>query len=310
MNIVQAYIKFKGQYIILISGFSGSGKTKISRFIADQLNFQHVNISHFYRPFDVYDTNKNYISLKDGYKVLNWDNVYKSVDWDKLNDFVDKNKINGIVIVGFGFPKDLVKFNPDSHIHIKVSKKTLIENRNSFIEKHNTPGKDIPVANRDIIILNSVTYPVYLKLMQDSKIDKYINTNEMSIEKSKEEVFSYLMSITNKWLKDNSHKNTGHTINKDHMTNNKENNTGDLKDHINKQDKLKNNQSSLSPSSSPSPSSSSSSSSSSPLDPRPNNHPSTNKKIKKNTVSSSSDSSEDTTFLFTTDGRELIENSE
>ena len=108
MNIVQAYTKFKGQHIILISGFSGSGKTKVSRFLSELFNFQHVNLSRFYRSKEVYDVEDNYVTMKDGYKVLDWDNIYRSVDWEKLNDFVNSSKSKGIVLVGFGFPKDLI----------------------------------------------------------------------------------------------------------------------------------------------------------------------------------------------------------
>lgn len=215
MNIVQAYTKFKTQNIILFSGFSGSGKTKISRFIADLFGFQHINLSRFYYPKDVYDKDENYVLIKDDYRVLDWDNIYKSVDWNKLNNFVNDNKSKGIVLVGFGFPKTLLTFDHDFHIHIKINKKTLIENREAYMESHAADfylGKEAGESeyqkafDRDKTILNNITYQMYLKLIEDSKIDKFINTNDISEDKIKEEVFSYLMNMISKWLIDNSNR--------------------------------------------------------------------------------------------------------
>lgn len=200
MNIVQAYTKFKGQFIILISGFSGSGKTKISKFIAELFGFKHINLSQFYYPTEIFDKKDNYALLKDKTPILDWDNIYKSVDWDKFNTFINDNKQKGLVVVGFGFPTKLLHFDPNFHIHIKISKKNLLENREKYIETHAT-NKDIS-NDKDIdkSILNNITYPLYLKINEDSKIDKYINVNDVSEDDAKEETFTYLINMIQKWL--------------------------------------------------------------------------------------------------------------
>src|SRR5439155_20230118 len=113
MNIVQAYTKFNNQNIILISGFSGSGKTKLAQFLAKLFGFQLVGLSTFYYPEELYATDENYVLLKNGVKVLNWANIYKSVDWDKFNKYIDTVKAKGVVIHGFGFPSQLLKFKPN-----------------------------------------------------------------------------------------------------------------------------------------------------------------------------------------------------
>src|SRR5271169_4253888 len=140
MNIVQAYTKFNNGNVILISGFSGTGKTKFSKFIADLFGFKLVDLTEFYFQLEAYDKEENYETTKDGRKILKWDNIYESVDWDKFNKFVEEHKKDGLVIYGFGFPPKLLHFTPDFHILIKVAKQKLLENRAKFIEGH-TPDE-------------------------------------------------------------------------------------------------------------------------------------------------------------------------
>lgn len=219
MNIVQAYTKFRGQTIILFSGFSGSGKTKIAKFIADLFNFEYLSLSSFYVDSKIYDKEENYTLLKNDVKVLDWDNVYRSINWDKFNEAINKIKGKGVVVVGFGFPSRVLEFEPDFHIHIKIPKKNLIENREKYMEKHATDfylGKEAgsetaeqqAIFERDKMILNLVTYPTYLKVLEDSKIDKFINVSDLS--QTKKDTFEYLMSAINKWLESHSNIDLDH----------------------------------------------------------------------------------------------------
>jgi broad-specificity NMP kinase len=203
MNIVQAYNKFKGQCIILISGFSGSGKARISKFIVELFKFQYVNLSQFYYSKETFDHDENYVTLKDGSKILNWDNIYDSVDWDKFNEFVNSVKSKGVVVVGFGFPNKLLKFEPDFHIQIKINKQNLFTKMEENCKKLDSKcaNDNIDIAKN---IFNNITYPMQQKINNESKINKYINTNDMSEEKIKEEIFKYLMDMINKWLRDHS----------------------------------------------------------------------------------------------------------
>jgi hypothetical protein len=203
MNIVQAYTKFNNQHIILISGFSGSKKTSYAKFISDLFGFQTVSLSQFHLPLDAYAQDKNYVEHKDGTKVLNWDNIYESIDWKKFNQYIDSHKQYGLVVYGFGFPSKLLDFTPNFHIHIKISKRNLLNNRIAFLKKR-LPDVDESKMEVDRVILNNVTYPMYMKVNQDSKIDKYINTNEVDDEHIKDEIFNYLISMIQKWLNDNA----------------------------------------------------------------------------------------------------------
>ena len=218
MNIVQAYTKFNNQNIILISGFSGSHKTKIAKFVSDLFGFQIISLTKFFKPDPDYDIEENYVTLKDDTKVLNWDDIHKSIDWDKLNEFVNSNKTIGIVIHGFGFPTSLLRFTPDFHIHLSISKQKLMENRNNFIEKHSADAVDRTKIDNgenslspiEKMFFNTVTYPIYMSLKTESKIDKYLNTNELSEDQMKDQIFDYLIkTIEHKLNQVNKNKTYG-----------------------------------------------------------------------------------------------------
>lgn len=236
MNIVQAYTKFNNQTIILISGFSGSHKTKIAKFVSDLFGFQIMSLTNFFKSDTEYDVETNYVTLKDGTKVLNWDDIYNSVDWGKFNTFVNHNKSNGVVIHGFGFPTDLLDFVPDFHIHVLINKQRLMENRAAFIEKHSANDADRSntstnsLSTADKIFFNSVTYPMYIKLNKESKIDEFINSNELSEEHMKDKIFNYLINSINQRLKGMTTKKTGYqssgTVSQSNLPSHYEDRTG------------------------------------------------------------------------------------
>lgn len=215
VNIVEAYLKYKGQYIILVSGFSGSGKTTIAKFLASLFKFKLINQNNYHVPKDIYDIEKNYVILKNESKVLNWDNIYESVDWDKLNSDIDNFKTQGVIVCGFGFPKSLLKFTPDCHLHIKISKQNLIKNREDYYDRNKMVDID---REFEKTILNQVTFPIYLKIAEESTIDKYINANDTTNEKIKEDTFSYLMFVINEWLKNNTQFIMQSTVSQSNIT--------------------------------------------------------------------------------------------
>jgi hypothetical protein len=281
MNIVEAYTKFNNQNIILVSGFSGSKKTMAAKFIANIFKFKYSNLADFNYATSTFDVEENRIKLNDNTIILDWDNVYKSVDWNKFNRYVLDNMKDGIVISGFGFPANLLKFKPNFHIHIKISKQALLKNREEYLKKHGelhteqtentetddtdtdtdieaedadteveedtttedvenieepettntedteqsnqtggieiSKNGDIKVSkiggqserqsinmDRDKYILNNITYPHYLKLVSESKIDKFINSTEMNDTQIKDEIFSYLINMIKTWLNEYS----------------------------------------------------------------------------------------------------------
>lgn len=199
MNIVEAYTKFNNQNIILISGFSGSRKTKLARFLADLLGFQMVSLNKFHFPEVEYAKEENYVTLKTGTEVLNWDNIYRSIDWDRFNAYIDSQKGRGIVIHGFGFPTKLLKFKPDFHIHVLIRKQSLMDNRAEFIEKH-TSENYIKSPEVDRLYLNTIVYPLYISINKESKIDEYVSADDMSEDEMRDKVFGFLMNSIKKSL--------------------------------------------------------------------------------------------------------------
>jgi hypothetical protein len=207
MNIVQAWTKFNKQSIILISGFSGSHKTKLAKFVSDIFGFQILNLTKFFKTDDEYDLETNYVVLKDESKVLNWDNIYESIDWKKFNSYVNANKETGIIIHGFGFPSSLIDFVADFHIHIGISKQKLMENRREFVAKHSADIADTTdkidenttsesadeISPMEKLFFNTITYPIYIEINKESKFDLYVNSNELTDEQMKDKIFEFLI---------------------------------------------------------------------------------------------------------------------
>lgn len=183
MNIVEAYLKFKKQTIILFSGLSGSNKSKFASFVGELFGYKIIKLEDFY--YKDYDKSENYVQLTDE-KILNWENIYESIDWKKFNEVVNSNKQTGIIISGFGFPSKLINFDVDFHIHVKINKKTLIETKT--------------INENDLELLNKVSIPMNIKITDESKIDKFINVNSLSYDDAKEEIFDYLMHVIQNWL--------------------------------------------------------------------------------------------------------------
>lgn len=206
-NIVEVYTERNKQNIILISGFSGSSKSKFGIFISKIFNIKLTNLTEFYYSNQTYDKPENYFeTLSDGTSELDWDNIYKSVDWTTFNDHVDTYKKNGIVIVGFGFPKHLLKFKPDYHIHIKINKQNLFKNRDEYIKSHPDAYAHKHTPEQEKLIFNKITYNHYNKILEDSNIDKRLNANEKNLEQLYDELFSFVTSMVANWLKEH-HQN-------------------------------------------------------------------------------------------------------
>ena len=181
MNIIEAYLKYKGYHIILLSGYSGSRKTLIAQFLAKHFNYNYINLSHFYYSINEY-------SKKSDNTI--WEDIYKSVDWTKFNNYVNEYKTRGIVISGFGFPAKLINFTA-THIYIKISKENLLLEREKYIISHGKPfDKNIELDN--IILEEHITTKVY---------DWIINGNKLKFDEAKYDAFRFLISNVSAWLK-------------------------------------------------------------------------------------------------------------
>ena len=179
MNIVDAYIKFNSQLIILISGFSGSGKTVLARNIQRDFKLSFLNLNDFYRE----DYNEM-VDLGNDIKVIDWDNP-ESIDWNKFNMEVNLNKSKGVVVSGFGFPKDKIDFKQDFHIRIDVPKPLLLDLRHKYLEE-NKDNKLNEFKNTDTekLILNKLSYGHYLKIKENSEYTYVYNLYGLSEEES------------------------------------------------------------------------------------------------------------------------------
>ena len=192
MNIIEAYTKFNNKNIILISGLSGSNKTKIAKFIAKLFKFQLLNLETFKLSIEEYDKEENYIEIKNNEKILDWDNIKKSINWNKFNETVNSIKKKGVVIYGLGFPDKLLDFKPDFHINLKINKQNLMMSRAKYLYRHSKSNKKI--------IFNSHTYPFYLEIVKESTINRFINLNEIKGKQIKDAVFNYLIESITNWL--------------------------------------------------------------------------------------------------------------
>jgi len=219
MNIVQAFTKFNNQAIILVSGLSGSGKMTLARFIAKVFKFELIDLKDYFKTKEQYDLPENYKELSDGTKVLDWDDLYKSVNWDSLKNSVDIKCKNGCVVCGMGFPQGVIGFKPDFHIHIKISKELLIEKRHEYLKTHNdSPFFELMGTDREKQILNRLTYPNYLKIRDDMKVDRFMNVTEIAttldetssaMDKICDEVFKYLLQKIQQWIDQYNQKIVG-----------------------------------------------------------------------------------------------------
>ena len=179
-NIVDAYKDLNGQFIIVVSGLSGSGKTELGKNISRDFKIQMLDTKKFYR--EKFDET---IILPNKVSVINYD-TDNAFNWDDMNDEVNRLKTNGVVVVGNVFPTDKLNFKADYHILLKISKQELKKNRIEYIEKHPEKGFNIET---ETLRINAVTYPYYLDAMKRMKIDKFVDVGEMSDDELYDTIF-------------------------------------------------------------------------------------------------------------------------
>jgi uridine kinase len=186
VNIVEKYIQNKNQLIILISGFSGSGKTLLAKNIERDFNLNFLNLNDFYK--------KDYINIVDlgnDIKVNDWDNP-DAVDWEKFN--LKVKELNKVVISGNLFPNDRIDFKADFHIYLKISKQKLIENRHKFLEENqDNPLNEIKDSKTELLILNNLSYKHYIENKEKSTYTFNMDVTEKTPETTYDEIFDYII---------------------------------------------------------------------------------------------------------------------
>lgn len=188
MNVVEAYIKYNSQLIILISGFSGSGKTLLAKNIQRDFKIKFLNLNDFFKS----DYSKT-VDLGYDTRVVDWDNP-EAVDWDKFNNEVNQVKDKGVVISGFGFPNDMLKFKLDYHIHLRLSKEKLIKNRHDYLDENkDNPLNEIKNTKLEMLILNNLSFKHFMNLKDKSTYTFKIDATEQTPDETYDHVFNYLI---------------------------------------------------------------------------------------------------------------------
>lgn len=186
VNIIEKYIQNKNKLVILISGFSGSGKTLLAKNIERDFKLNFLNLNDFYKKDYV-----NIVDLGNDIKVNDWDNP-DAVDWESFNSKV--SELKNVVVSGFCFPNDLINFKPDFHIYLRISKQKLIENRHKFLEENaDNPLNEIKDSRTELLILNNLSYKHYLENKEKSTYTFNLDVTEKTPETTYDEIFDYII---------------------------------------------------------------------------------------------------------------------
>lgn len=187
-TIADKYKETNGQFIILISGLSASGKTELGENISRDFHFKKLDTNKFYKKdFD------EKIKLPNGITIVNYD-TDDAFDWDEMNKAVNELKQNGVVVMGNVFPTDKLEFKTDFHIHLKISKQELKQRRTEYIEKH--PEKNLD-NETEMLRINICTYPYYLEALKRMKISKFMDVSEMKSDAIYDQVFDEMIKFIN-----------------------------------------------------------------------------------------------------------------
>lgn len=239
INIVEAYKRFNKQLIILISGMSGSGKSKLAENISRDFDLEIINQKDYYKK-----SHNEKFTYFDGTETVNW-YTNDAYNWTDFNDDVNNMKSRGVIVVGIAFPTQYLNFKPDFHITVSVKKAVLLERMEKLMEqnKEKYPDKyDDMTSGRMKQMFNKLSYPYYLKSLEESVVNKFINASEMTDDQIYDNAFDYLIAEIEKrvYKLDKNPANIGRlsqNINNNSDNNNNENeNDNDNDDNNNDED--------------------------------------------------------------------------
>ena len=120
MNIIEAYVKFNGSFIILVSGMSGSGINTLAKNMGHDLKMKVLTYRDYLN--DKIDDARVDLNIDDAkVQVINYDSD-GIIDWVRFIDDIVKAKLNGVIAVAPAFSSANVNILPDIHLNIKLSK--------------------------------------------------------------------------------------------------------------------------------------------------------------------------------------------
>lgn len=205
MNIVNAYKKFNNQLIIIISGLSGCNKNNIAKTLATTFDIEFVRQDNF--------INKNFKNMKKeqnfkNNKEFEINDIYTNdyINWDAFNKHINEVSKNGVVISGITFPTDLIKFKPDFHIHLKMTKEKCMDTRFKYLKDNKNDLKDQYqdfVTGKDNIIMNKYLYPYYLSNLNNMHINKFLKINDKTDDEIWDEIWDIIISFIKRRINSN-----------------------------------------------------------------------------------------------------------
>ena len=126
MNILEAYIKFNKQLIIIILGLPCTNKSDIAKELCADTGFELIKIN------DYLIENKYNEVIVDDYTFKLYESS-SNYDYEKLNSKVNSSKSSGIILYGNYLDMEKINWEPDYVFFYSMSntlcKKILIEKK-------------------------------------------------------------------------------------------------------------------------------------------------------------------------------------
>lgn len=171
-NIIEKYTEINKGFVLLISGPINKYLAKLGKHLAKKFKFTYINAN-------------TYI----GKKKLKFDEYDKLMDWSSLNNDVSNVNSTGVVVTGFLFPKERIKFRFNFHIHLSLSKQFYINYRKTLL-----PLKD-PLKEDEYAKMFSKRYYYYLNTNSLMFINKFLKIDELSNRQIYEKAFDLIIAF-------------------------------------------------------------------------------------------------------------------
>jgi uridine kinase len=187
MNILEAYIKKYKQIIIMILGLPCSNKSEIAKELSIDLNLPLININDYLKQ----DSFIEKIVSEVKFKLYEHPDNY---DWKKFNNDVNEKKSSGVILYGNYIDKSVIDFEIDFCYFYNINNNLC---KNILIEKQMLPYKEDDEKVK--IYFKEIFNPIYEKLKNEIKINKFFNLKEEStFDDIYDETFNNLMEQINK----------------------------------------------------------------------------------------------------------------